>query len=66
MGKKPQSLFAKFLFWRAKHIPQNRFILILSVVVGLIAGLVAVLLKNTTHFLQQLVQSVHLLVNLLS
>lgn len=57
MGKKPQSLLAKFLFWRAKHIPQNRFILILSVVVGLIAGLVAVLLKNTTHFLQQLVQS---------
>ena len=57
MGKKPQSLLAKFLFWRAKHIPQNRFILILSVAVGFIAGLVAVLLKNTTHFLQELVQS---------
>ncbi len=60
MAKKPQSLLARFLFWRAKNIPQNRFILILSVVVGLIAGLVAVLLKNSTHFLQGLVRSEYL------
>ncbi len=57
MPKKPQSLLARFLFWRAKNIPQNRFIMMLSVLVGLISGLVAVLLKNTTHFIQGLVQS---------
>lgn len=57
MGQKPQSLLGKFLFWRAKNIRQDRFILILSVVVGLISGLVAVFLKNTTHFFQELIHS---------
>lgn len=60
MAQKPQSLLAKFLFWRAKNIPQERFILILSVIVGLIAGLVAVFLKNTTHFIQELIHSEYL------
>lgn len=57
MGQKPQSLLGKFLFWRAKNIPQDRFILILSVVVGLGSGLVAVLLKNSTHLIQSLIHS---------
>jgi len=43
--------------WRAKHISQERFVLILSIFVGFITGLVAVLLKNTTHFIQELVRS---------
>lgn len=47
----------KFLKWRAKHIPQQKFVLILSILIGFIAGLVSVALKNTTHFIQHLVQS---------
>ncbi|AEV33079.1 chloride channel protein [Owenweeksia hongkongensis] len=47
----------KFLKWRAKHIPQKRFVLILSIFIGFFTGLVSVALKNTTHFIQDLLQS---------
>lgn len=57
MPNKPQSLLGRFLVWRLRHIPQRQFILILSVVVGLISGLVAVTLKNSTHLIQQFVNS---------
>lgn len=53
---KPTSLLGKFLVWRAKHIPQRQFILILSVIIGFLTGLVSVTLKNTTHFIQEQVQ----------
>jgi CIC family chloride channel protein len=39
----------KILIWRIKHINQRQFILILSLVVGLLSGLAAVVLKNTIH-----------------
>ncbi len=53
---KPTSLLGKFLVWRARHIPQRQFILILSILVGFLTGLVSVLLKNSTHFIQEQVQ----------
>lgn len=49
-----QSLLRKFLLWRARHLSLTRFTLILGVVVGLAAGLAAVVLKTTVHFIQQL------------
>ncbi len=57
MQAKPKSILGKFLLWRAKHISQERFVLILSILVGFITGLVAVVLKNTTHFIQELLRS---------
>jgi len=51
------SVLGKFLIWRVKHIPQRQFILILSVLVGLITGLVAVTLKNTVHLIQEFISS---------
>lgn len=57
MPKKPDSLLAKFLIWKTRHIPQRQFILILSVVVGFVTGLVAVTLKNVTHYIQHIVSS---------
>ena len=48
--------FKKFLIWRAKHISQRQFIYILSVLVGFLAGLGAVVLKNLTHFFQHLLE----------
>ena len=57
MPNKPDSLLAKFLIWRARHIPQRQFILILSVFVGFVTGLVAVTLKNVTHFIQEQVSN---------
>ena len=51
------SVLGKFLIWRVKHIPQKQFILILSVLVGLVTGLVAVTLKNTVHLIQEFISS---------
>ena len=45
----------QFLIWRYKHISDKNFVLIISVLVGFLAGLVSVLLKNSTHFIQVLV-----------
>ncbi len=52
----PSSLFRKFLIWRLKHIPQKQFIHILSAIIGLLAGLGAVTLKNLTHLIQSLLE----------
>lgn len=54
MPQKPQSLLGKFLIWRVRNIPQRQFILLLSVLVGLLSGGVAVLLKNSVHVIQHL------------
>lgn len=43
--------------WRARHISQNQFLLILSILVGFLTGLVAVFLKNSTHYIQHLIRS---------
>ncbi len=51
---KPKNLFAKILIWRYKHISERTFIYILSVLVGVLAGLGTVLLKNFTHYIQLL------------
>ena len=57
MTAKPQKWLGRFLVWRARHIPQRQFILLLSVFVGFITGLATVFLKNSTHFVQHLLQS---------
>tara|TARA_B100000809_G_scaffold264141_1_gene319177 strand:+ start:946 stop:2703 length:1758 start_codon:yes stop_codon:yes gene_type:complete len=44
-----------FYLWRIKHIQHKHFVLFLSVIVGLLAGLTAVVIKNSVHFIQQLV-----------
>jgi CIC family chloride channel protein len=57
MPNKPQGLLGKFLVWRARHISQQQFILLLSILVGFLTGLAAVTLKNSTHFVQGFLQS---------
>lgn len=56
MPNKPNSLLLKFLKWRYKHISNKQFINIASVIIGLMAGLGAVILKNATHFIQEILQ----------
>jgi len=56
MPKKPDSRIAKFLIWRYKHISKKQFINILSAIIGLLAGLGAVTLKNLTHLIQHLLE----------
>ena len=46
----------KFLLWKTKHLSQQQFILILSAIIGFTAGLGAVVIKNLTHFIQDLLE----------
>ena len=45
-------ILLNFLIWRIKHINTRNFTMILSAVIGAIAGLAAVLLKETVHLIQ--------------
>lgn len=57
MNARPENWLGKFLIWRIKHIPQKQFIILLSIFTGLITGFVAVILKNSTHAIQEVVSS---------
>jgi len=46
----------KFLRWRYKYFTQSQFRNIVSAIIGLLAGLGAVTLKNLTHFIQVLLE----------
>ncbi len=44
----------RFLIWRYKHISEKNFTFILSALVGLLAGLASVTLKNITFYIEAL------------
>jgi chloride channel protein, CIC family len=50
-------ILAKFLIWRIKHIRIRNFVIFLSAIIGLLAGLAAVILKQSVHFIQHLLKS---------
>lgn len=56
MPTKKKTLLTRFLIWRLKHISHKQFVFILSMVVGFLAGLAAVVIKNGTHFIQLLLE----------
>ena len=45
-------ILLNFLIWRIKHLNNRNFTMILSAVIGAIAGLAAVTLKETVHLIQ--------------
>ncbi len=49
-----KSLLRKFLIWKYKHISERQFVYILSILVGFLAGMGTVVLKNLTHYIRQL------------
>ncbi|NAS31805.1 CBS domain-containing protein [Flavobacteriaceae bacterium R38] len=51
-----KTYLTRFLIWRYKHISTKNFIFILSVIVGLLAGLIAVTLKNITFTIESLLE----------
>ncbi len=57
MSPKKKTILHRFLIWRYRHISNKNFILILSVLVGFLAGIVSVLLKNITHLIQLFIES---------
>ncbi len=54
MGK---NWIQQFSIWRVKRIQQKHFVLFLSIVIGLLSGLAAVIIKNLAHYIQELVKS---------
>ena len=46
-----------FLIWRQKHISDRNFILLLCVVIGLLSGIAAVVLKTSVHYLEYWVRN---------
>lgn len=51
-----KKLRKRFFKWRYKHITNQQFIYALSILVGFLAGLGTVIIKNLTHFIQTLLQ----------
>ena len=49
-----KSLLRKFLIWKYKHISERQFVYALSILVGFLAGMGTVLLKNLTHSIRTL------------
>ncbi|MCB0806717.1 MAG: chloride channel protein [Bacteroidales bacterium] len=54
---KMNTILEKFIDWRLKHISDQRFMLILSVITGLAVGIAAVVIKNSVHFIKHLLTS---------
>jgi CIC family chloride channel protein len=46
----------KFLTWRVKNLSDNHFIIIVSSLVGIVAGLAAVVLKSSVHYIQHFLE----------
>ncbi|MDY5970044.1 MAG: chloride channel protein [Bacteroidales bacterium] len=51
--KKNHRLFRRFLAWRYRHMSEYAFLLVLSVLVGLLGGVAAVALKTVVHFINK-------------
>ena len=45
-------ILTKFLIWRIKNIRTSSFVIFLSAIVGALAGLAAVVLKESVHLIQ--------------
>ena len=53
---KIKNIFRKILIWRYKHISERQFIYILSILVGFLAGIGTLILKNFTFFFQDVLE----------
>jgi CIC family chloride channel protein len=49
---KINQILLNFLIWRIKHLKTRNFTMILSAIIGGLAGLAAVVLKETVHAIQ--------------
>ena len=56
MPTQKRTFLTKILIWRFKHISHKHFVYLISIVVGILSGMVAVLIKNGTHFIELLLE----------
>jgi CIC family chloride channel protein len=51
-----QKIFKRLLIWRIRHVSDRAFMIFLAIIVGILAGLVAVIIKNSVHLIQGLLK----------
>ena len=51
-----KDIFSKIHVWRYKNISERQFVYVLSILVGFLAGLGTLVLKNLTYFFQSIVE----------
>jgi CIC family chloride channel protein len=51
---KIKDMTGQFLVWRARNIPDNYFVIILSVLIGFLAGIAAYVLKTSVYRIEEL------------
>ncbi|APU67909.1 Chloride channel protein [Christiangramia flava JLT2011] len=56
VAKFTKTLLHKFLSWKSKHLTHQQFLMMLSAIIGFVAGLFAVIIKNLTHLIQHLLE----------
>jgi chloride channel protein, CIC family len=52
-----KKLIKQLLIWRIKYVPDKIFLILVSIIIGILSGLVAVLLKTSVHFMQNILHS---------
>ncbi len=52
-----KTLIGRFLIWRAKHINDRYFVIIISTLIGFLAGIAAYLLKSSVFYIEKLLTS---------
>ena len=50
------SFFKRILIWRYKHISERNFLFLLSLIIGLLAGLISVFIKNITFAIEAILE----------
>jgi len=48
------SLIRRILIWRVKNIDDRKFMIFLSIMIGIVVGFAAVIIKNSVHVIQKL------------
>ncbi|MDT0690889.1 chloride channel protein [Salegentibacter sp. F188] len=56
MAKSVKNLLPWFLNWKTKNLTHHQFLMVLSSLIGFISGLIAVTIKNLTHYIQALLE----------
>ncbi|HOX77229.1 MAG TPA: chloride channel protein [Bacteroidales bacterium] len=52
-----RAIWFRFMVWQARRMNHRTFLMIISVVIGILSGISAIILKNAVHFIQELLIS---------
>jgi len=56
MPGQKKKILTRFLIWRYKNISQRNFVYVLSLIIGFLSGIAAVIIKNLTHLIKYILE----------